>query len=73
MNRKDTEQAIRAELARHPNTQYTLEHRSKHPRIVIRCGAEVRKVPYTSTPTDPRGVLNKVADIRRAAREVTGA
>ena len=71
MNRKDTEQAIRAELARHPNTQYTLEHRSKHPHIVIRCGERARKVPYSSTPTDPRALLNKIADIRRTVREIS--
>ena len=71
MNRKETEQAIRAELSRHPNIQYTLESGSKHPRVVVRCGANERKVPYSSTPTERRAVLNTVTCVRRAIREVT--
>jgi hypothetical protein len=73
MNRKDTEQAIRAELSRYPNIRYTLERGTKHPRVVIRCGERSRKVTYSGTPTEPRAILNKLTDIRHAVREVTGA
>lgn len=72
MNRKDTEQAIRAELSRHPSLSYTLEAGSRHPRVVIRCGDKTRKVMYSSTPVERRAVLNMVTTIRRAVREVTG-
>lgn len=73
MKYKDTAQAIRAELARHPNIQFNFGHGGRHPHIVIRCGEKRRKVTFSSTPTDPRGLLNKIADIRRTVREVTGA
>ena len=71
MNRKDTEQALRAELSRYSNIQYTIERGGKHPRIVIRCGDKARKVHYSSTPVERRAVLNMVTDIRRIVREVS--
>lgn len=73
MKLKDTEQAIRAELSRYTNIQYGFGRGGKHPHIVIRCGERARKVAYSSTPTEPRALLNKIADILRTVREVTGS
>ncbi len=73
MNRKDTEQALRAELSRYPNIRYTIERGTKHPRVVIRCGDKARKVYYSCTPVERRAVLNMVTGVRRIVREVTGA
>lgn len=71
MNRKDTEQAIRAELSRYSDIQYTLESGSKHPRVVVPCGDKARKVMYSSTPVERRAVLNLITDLRRVVREVS--
>jgi hypothetical protein len=70
MNRKETEQAIRAELSRYSNISYTFEPGSKHPRVVVRCGDKSRKLHYSSTPIERRAVLNTVTDLRRVVREV---
>jgi len=71
MNRKETEQAIEAELSRYTNIQYSIEQGGKHPRVVVSCGDKRRKVPISGTPSDHRALLNKIADIRRAVREVS--
>lgn len=70
MKRKDTEQALRAELSRYSNITYTIEPGSKHPRVVLRCGDKIRKLHYSSTPVERRAVLNMVTDLRRRVREV---
>lgn len=70
MKRKDTEQALRAELSRYSNITYTIEPGSKHPRVVLRCGGRQRKLVYSSTPVERRAVLNMVTQLRRCVREV---
>jgi hypothetical protein len=71
MNRKDTEQALHAELSRYTDIEYDFGRSSKHPHVLIRCGDKTRKVTYSGTPTERRAILNNLADIRRAVREVT--
>lgn len=69
MNR-DMKQAIEREMAKWPGVEYAIEHRGKHPALVVRRGGASRFVPFTNTRTDRRGILNKVSDIRRALREI---
>lgn len=73
MKRKDIEQAIRAELDRHPGVAYDFVHRGRHPAVVLSSGGNSRFVTYSGTTTELRAVRNKLCDLRRAVREITSA
>ena len=70
MKRKDLEQALKAELRRHPNIQYELTKNNRHPRVLLSGNGRKYFVTYSSTPTDSRAVLNILGDVRRAIREL---
>jgi hypothetical protein len=56
---------IDAELAEWPGVEARREHASKHMRLVLSYGGKERFVIYPSTPSDHRGQLNKIRDIRK--------
>lgn len=71
MNRKDTEQALKAELDRHPDIKWHFGRGGRHPVVVLQCNGVERKVVYSSTATERRALLNNVAFLRRVVREMT--
>lgn len=73
MRQKESEQAIKAELSRYPNIEYSFQRLSKHPVLLLRNGDQKRRVVFNGTSTNTRSLMNIVADVRRAAREITGA
>lgn len=73
MRQKESEQAIKAELSRHPSIEYSFSRLAKHPVLTLRSGERERRIVYNGTRTNGRALMNIVADVRRAAREITGA
>jgi hypothetical protein len=56
---------IMSELARWPGVDYTHEPGGNHPRLRFRYGSSERFLVYSKTKVDPRGLLNKVTELRR--------
>lgn len=73
MRQKESEQAIKAELARYPGIEYSFQRLNKHPAVLVRSGDRQRRVVFNGTRTNSRSLMNIIADVRRAAREVTGS
>lgn len=46
------------------------ESGGKHPRLVVWTAGGRRFLPYTTTHIDPRGMRNKISDLRRVLREL---
>lgn len=72
MHQKEREQAIRAELSRYPEIEFAFSRLRRHPVVTLRCGDRQRRVVFNGTKLNNRALLNIIADVRRAAREVTG-
>lgn len=72
MHQKEGEQAIRAELARYPEIDFEFSRLRRHPVVTLRCGDRRSRVVFNGTKLNKRALLNIIADVRRAAREVTG-
>lgn len=63
---------LQEELALHPKVQARMEHRSKHPAIVLTLGGQTRKVFLSTSPSDHRAILNAKTELRRILRELEG-
>lgn len=46
------------------------ESGGKHPRLVVETANGRRFLPFTTTATDPRGMKNKIRDLRHVLREL---
>jgi hypothetical protein len=69
MSRRDEyESRIRRFLARHSITAYRIEPRRKHQAVVVAHAGRKIVVMIPATPSDRRGALNAVADLRRQLR-----
>lgn len=63
---------IERELQKHPGVDYEFARRGKHPSVILKVGDRQKYVVFTGTRTDPRGMKNKIAQIRRVIREISG-
>lgn len=61
---------LEQELARWPGVEWRFEHASRHPRLYVSYNGVSRFLPYTSTNTDPRGMRNKVSQLRRELQKI---
>jgi hypothetical protein len=73
MNRKDLEQAIEREVAEWPGASVAFAEGSKHPKAKLKFADLTIAVVYSSTPSDVRGILNTVSDVRRALKKLGAA
>lgn len=61
---------IEKELAKHTGLNFAFQRRGKHPCVVLSHAGQSRFVVFTSTPTDRRGILNCISDVRKALRHI---
>jgi len=61
---------LKKELDRWPGVSSTIDHGTRHPRIVLKHNGTTRFVVYSGSRVGTRGVLNNVANLRRALREM---
>jgi hypothetical protein len=64
---------ILRELANWPGVDHEIRHGGKHPRIVLTHRGASRFVTFSGTPSDRRGVLNKISDVRTTLRALGAA
>jgi len=57
--------ALIAELARAGITEHTIEQGGKHPRLIYHQDGKRRMYVFPASPSDRRGLINAVTDIRR--------
>lgn len=62
---RDFIEAMAAELDRAGITEYEVAHGGKHPRLIYMHNGQRKIAVFPSTPSDPYGLLNKVAFLRR--------
>ena len=69
---REMEKRIRKELSAWTGVDYRLERGGKHKAFVLqaRAGRRRRRLQFTATQTDRRGVLNKLTELRRVLREI---
>lgn len=60
--------AVDVEISRWPGVRASRMCRGKHYAIVLGFNGVSRFVCYAATPSDRRGVLNHIGDIRRTLR-----
>jgi hypothetical protein len=66
--------SIAREVAKHQGVGVRFELRGKHDAAVLTFGARSRFVIMSKTPSDRRGLQNKLGDVRRTIRDlVSGA
>lgn len=56
---------LQSELTRWPGVTYWVEPGKTHPKLHVCYAERERKLPFSSTKVDPRGLLNKVTELRR--------
>lgn len=61
---------IEAVVVRYPDVTLRFEHGGKHRRAIMAANGRECFVTFTDTRTDSRGMLNKVAEVRRICREL---
>jgi hypothetical protein len=68
--RKEMMQKIEAELKQWPGIEGRFEKRAPHPRLHLTFGKRTRFVVIPGSPSDKRGLLNKIRDIRFACAQL---
>lgn len=61
---------LEQELALWPGVEWHFDYSSRHPRIYVSYNGASRFLPFTSTNTDPRGMRNKISQLRRELQKI---
>lgn len=69
--KSDSLKALLREVDGHPGIRHRIERGRRHSRFVIEAGGRSRFVTFTETRTDYRGILNKVAELRKLIRSLS--
>lgn len=70
MSRNPFDEAMDRELQRWPSVTAVRSIGGKHNRIILHHGDRSSVVVYPATPSDRRGVLNHIAQMRRILRDL---
>lgn len=66
----DSLEKLKQELQRWDGVGYEVIRTHRHPRIYLSWNNSRRFINYSSTKVDPRGLMNKVSELRRMLRDM---
>jgi hypothetical protein len=62
--------ALQHELGKWSGVEQQLDLTHRHPRLYLRFAGRTRFIHFSKTRVDPRGMLNKVHEMRRTLRSL---
>jgi hypothetical protein len=63
-------ESLKRELENWPKVSYAIEHGKAHPKLRLEYEGNRRFVPFSTTKVDPRGMMNKITELRRTLRDI---
>lgn len=69
----DSKYVLEREIRKWPGVTYSIEPSKVHPKLRLRYRESERFLPFSKTRVDPRGMLNKVTQLRRVLRDMGAA
>ena len=62
--------ALEKELRAWPGVTYEVVTNRPHSKLYVQYGEQRRFIPFSGTPVQTRGMLNKVSQLRRLLRDI---